>query len=145
MTKSNQSTERGYAITRGTGRTADDRVEELQFDDTTPARAGEPLPADERRTELPPGRARKGGVNGAESTLYRKTGENVTDDDLSPETLFHQQAGSLPNDQALEISDIDEIGAGFGLDEAELARKEHPDTVPDVEATQRATGRNKKH
>jgi len=78
MTKSNQSMERGYAITRGTGRTADDRVEELEFDDTVAARAGETLPAAERRAELSPGRARKGGLSGAESTPYRKTGENVT-------------------------------------------------------------------
>jgi len=124
MTKSKQSTERGYAITRGTGRTADDRVEELEFDDTVPARAGEELPADERSAELLSARARRGGVNGVDSDIYRKTGENVTDDDLAPETLLHQQGGSLPNDQTLEITDIDNIGAGFGLDEAELALEE---------------------
>jgi hypothetical protein len=131
MAKSNPTARRGYAITKGTGRTADDHVESLVLDDdTAPARAGERLSSAERRKEIPAKRVRTAGMTGADFPSPRTSEENVTDDDLAPETLLHERrdADELPNDQVMKIVEIDEIGAGAGLDEAELALREHPDT-----------------
>lgn len=129
MGKPNPSAERGYAITKGTGRTADDRVEAIALDDAVPAKAGEPLSREEHRKEIPTKRARRAGMTGADFPKPRTSEENVTDDDLAPETLLHERrdADELPNDQILTITDIDNIGAGAGLDEAELARRDHPE------------------
>jgi hypothetical protein len=128
MAKPNPSAERGYAITKGTGRTADDQVEAIALDDTVPARAGEPLSRQERRKEIPSKRVRTAGMTGADFPNPRTSEENVTDDDLAPETLLHERrdADELPNDQILTITEIDNIGAGTGLDEAELALRDHP-------------------
>ena len=53
-----------------------------------------------------------------------------TADDLTPENLIpedgsrspHEPGGSIPQDESLSIVTEDEIGEGYGLDEAELAR-----------------------
>ena len=53
-----------------------------------------------------------------------------TDDDLTPENLIpedgsrspHEPGGSVPQDESLSIVTENEIGEGYGLDEAELAR-----------------------
>jgi hypothetical protein len=56
-----------------------------------------------------------------------------TDDDLAPETLIHEDGalsphevgGDIPADETYRIVGEEEIGAGYGLDEAELGRT-HP-------------------
>lgn len=57
-------------------------------------------------------------------------GAGPTDDDLAPETLIHEdgarsprEGGSnIPADETCRIVGADEIGAGYGFDEAELAQ-----------------------
>ncbi|MFJ4347696.1 phosphotransferase system, HPr-related protein [Pseudomonas sp. NPDC089401] len=64
--------------------------------------------------------------------------DNVTYDDLSPDTLLdetgardpYEPGGPGPADKALRHVDADEIGAGIGLDEAELARSAPLDGEP---------------
>jgi hypothetical protein len=56
-------------------------------------------------------------------------GADPTDDDLSPEILIHENGArslfdeddAIPEDEALKIVNGSKIGAGYGLDEAELA------------------------
>lgn len=56
-------------------------------------------------------------------------GAEPTDDDLAPETLIHEdgarspyeEGDGMPADEALKIVSGAKIGAGYGLDEAELA------------------------
>lgn len=64
--------------------------------------------------------------------------QDITDDDLSPETLIHED-GALssydrgddePFDQSFTIVGEREIGGGSGLDEAELALKDPLDGKP---------------
>lgn len=72
------------------------------------------------------------GAGEAGLTEASHPGEGPTDDDLDPEILIHEdgarseyeeQQGNLdPTDKTLSIVSGDEIGAGGGLDEAELAR-----------------------
>ena len=65
-------------------------------------------------------------------------GDDPTDDDLSPETLInedgsrspHEPGGERPADQDLTIVDEEEIGGGYGLDEAELGRAKPLDGKP---------------
>lgn len=60
-------------------------------------------------------------------------------DDLEPEDLIkedgarsaYEPSADLPADEDLSVVDVAEIGAGFGLDEAELARKKPLDGKPD--------------
>jgi len=64
---------------------------------------------------------------------------NGTDDDLTPENLIpedgsrspYEPGGSIPSDESLSIVSEDEIGEGYGLDEAELARVDPLDGKPD--------------
>lgn len=108
------------------GRAAHDRVAELDFEDGPAPRAGDPLLAAERE-ELTPERVRTAGMSSGEAL-----GPLATDDDLSPETLFHEEEDyelygpERPTDQTLQVVDASRIGGGFGKDEAELAREEHP-------------------
>jgi hypothetical protein len=65
-------------------------------------------------------------------TEASQPGQGPTDDDLTPETLITEdgarsrdedQQGNLePNDKTLSVVSGNDIGAGGGLDEAELAR-----------------------
>lgn len=109
------------------GRSADDEVTELSFDEGPAPRFGELLPAAELKEELPPERVRTAGMSSGEAL-----GPLATDDDLSPETLFHEEEDyelygpERPTDQTLQVVDASHIGGGFGKDEAELAREEHP-------------------
>lgn len=56
-------------------------------------------------------------------------GAEPTDDDLAPEILIHEdgarspyeEGDDMPADEALKIVSGAKIGAGYGLDEAELA------------------------
>jgi hypothetical protein len=107
------------------GRDANDEVHELSFDDdaTPPPRTGDPriLPG-EADPEISPRRVREAGMTGGE------TGNSVTDDDLSPETLFDEEhVLANPADKSARVVGAEEIGGGTGLDEAELAQAEHPD------------------
>lgn len=64
-------------------------------------------------------------------TEASQPGQGPTDDDITPETLIsedgarspreHETTGVTPKDKTLSIVGVDEIGAGYGLDEAELA------------------------
>lgn len=64
--------------------------------------------------------------------------QDTTDDDLSPETLIHEDGalspyefgGDEPIDQAFTIVGEREIGGGNGLDELELAFKDFLDGKP---------------
>ena len=64
---------------------------------------------------------------------------NGTDDDLTPENLIpedgsrspYEPGGSIPSDESLSIVSEDEIGEGYGLDEAELARVDPLDGKPE--------------
>lgn len=66
------------------------------------------------------------------------TSDGSTDDDLSPETLIHEDGarsareagGDKPADWDLSIVDGADIGGGAGLDEAELARRDPLDGKP---------------
>ena len=111
------------------GRDEHDRVQELEFDDQRPPpRAGDPrVVAGHPDPEISPRRSREAGMTAGE------TGGDITDDDLGPETLLDEEHSiDPPADKRTRIVDADEIGAGYGLDEAELARAEtdEPDPVP---------------
>lgn len=104
------------------GRGNDDSVREIDFDEEKriPPRAGDP-----RRTasgvdpEISPQRVREAGLTGAE------TNNDVTDDDLTPETLLDEEHSiDPPADKRVRIVRGEEIGGGRGLDEAELAQIE---------------------
>lgn len=61
-----------------------------------------------------------------------------TEDDLTPETLFHEDGVRWPNephdevppDEQFKEVNLDEVGAGEGLDEAELGRVKPLDKKP---------------
>ncbi len=65
-------------------------------------------------------------------------GSRLTDDDLAPETLFNEdgarspaeQGTNAPADRALREVQANQIGAGDGLDEAELGRVDPLDGKP---------------
>lgn len=87
----------------------------------------------------PPRRVAQSGMTGGEALSDSLHEDNVTYDDLSPDTLLdetgardpHEPGGSDgPADQRLREVDADEIGGGIGLDEAELARSAPLDGVP---------------
>ncbi|WLH34791.1 serine kinase/phosphatase [Pseudomonas sp. FP2196] len=103
-------------------------VHELDFDDEQPsAKIGDELPEREREQLMPEERVRKAGLTGASNAEHEPT-----DDDMSPETLIHEDgardAGETgednPADWDLSVVDEDDIGGGNGLDEAELARRD---------------------
>lgn len=103
-------------------------VHELDFDDEEPgARIGDELPDEEREQLMPRRRVREAGLTGASTDDHQPT-----DDDLSPETLIredgardaHEAGSDNRADWDLSIVDKDDIGGGYGLDEAELARRD---------------------
>jgi hypothetical protein len=113
------------------GRGADDAVEELNFDDENPPRSGDPVHAAELASELPIEREREGGLSSGELAREARNDSDVTDNDLGPETLYDEEEeyevyASAPVDKQLRTVRAGEIGGGFGKDEAELARDEHP-------------------
>lgn len=101
-------------------------MEELNFNDNNEpsGRIGDTIPADELETYIPDERAREAGMTGASTEDHEPT-----DDDMSPETLIHEDGARSPREQGeggpadsdLSIVDEDEIGAGGGLDEEEEA------------------------
>ncbi|MBM7059272.1 phosphotransferase system, HPr-related protein [Pseudomonas sp. UL073] len=110
-----------------TGKGSDDSdertgaLEPLDFSDELDER--------ERRASGP---AESGETNlrGAETLGAGQYEDNVSEDDLSPETLIpddgarspRERGQDFPADFDLSIVDEEEIGAGHGLDEAELGR-----------------------
>jgi hypothetical protein len=109
-------------------------MEELDFDvDEPTGKIGDPIPERELRQELPLSREREAGMTGASEDDHEPT-----DDDMSPETLIHEDGARSaseigeggPEDESLSIVDEDDIGGGDGLDEAELARRDPLDGKP---------------
>lgn len=67
--------------------------------------------------------------------------EVPSDDDLSPETLikedgsgspYERQSAANAADESLTVVNENAIGAGQGLDEAELAQQDSPEKAPDT-------------
>lgn len=105
----------------------------LEFeDDEEASRAGERT-RQSRRDPDDAEQVRRTGLTGAAFP-----GEGPTDDDLSPETLIHEDGARSPEepgsgppvDQLAEVTDIHRIGAGTGQDEAELAHSQPLDGKP---------------
>lgn len=88
---------------------------------------------DERRGGSDLDRARRAGL-----TEAARPGEGPGEDDLAPETLIPEdgalspfETGSdMPADRTYRVVSADEIGAGVGLDEAELAHVDPLDGEP---------------
>ncbi|KPG94175.1 serine kinase/phosphatase [Pseudomonas sp. RIT-PI-q] len=106
-------------------------VHELDFDEEEPsAKIGDELPQSERERLMPKGRVREAGMTGASTDDHEST-----DDDMSPETLIHEdgardahEAGEDGQaDWDLSIVDEDDIGGGNGLDEEEMAQRDPMD------------------
>ncbi|MEE4909630.1 serine kinase/phosphatase [Pseudomonas alliivorans] len=99
-------------------------MEELNFRDDETARIGDLMPEDELQHEIPDERVREAGMTGASTDDHQPT-----DDDLSPETLIHEDGARSPNERGednpadldLIVVDEDDIGGGDGLDEEEMA------------------------
>lgn len=116
-------------------------VHELDFsarNDERDGRIGDERPAGEVAQEYPPQRVAESGMSGGEALSESLNEDNVTLDDLSPDTLYDQTGardprepgGDGPVDQDLREVDAGEIGGGIGLDEAELARSAPLDGKP---------------
>ena len=100
-------------------------MRELDFDEEEPtAEIGNQIPLHEREHLMPDERVREAGMTGASTADHEPT-----DDDMSPETLIHEDGARDAREEGdgeqadwdLSIVDEDEIGGGNGLDEAELA------------------------
>lgn len=111
-----------------------DEYDELFFDDDEPPEVGEQLPDFEIERHQSPERTQEAGLTGA--SLNANTS---TLDDASPETLLPDDGARSPDeaggegtatDQRLSKTRVDNIGAGSGLDEAELARAQPLDERP---------------
>ncbi|WP_060507060.1 hypothetical protein [Pseudomonas sp. NBRC 111124] len=117
-------------------------VRELDFSDRNDdreGRAGDERPTAEVEQEFPARRVAESGMTGGEALSDSLHEDNVTYDDLSPDTLLdetgardpHEPGGNGgPADKTLRHVDADEIGGGNGLDEAELARSAPLDGKP---------------
>lgn len=116
-------------------------IRELDFSDRhdeRQGRAGDARSAEEVNREFPAERVERSGMTGGEALSESLHEDNVTYDDLSPDTLYDQtgardpseRGGAGPVDQQLRRVDEDEIGGGIGLDEAELARSAPLDGKP---------------
>jgi hypothetical protein len=106
-------------------------MHELDFDEETPSgKIGDELPQTERERLMPRERVREAGMTGASTDDHEST-----DDDMSPETLIHEdgardahEAGEGGQaDWDLSIVDEGDIGGGNGLDEEELAQQDPMD------------------
>ena len=116
-------------------------VRELDFSeqrDEREGRAGDQRPPAEVRDEFPPEREAHAGMSGGETLTDSTHEDNVTLDDLSPDTLFDESGANSPEelganhpiDKQLTVVDEAAIGGGIGLDEAELARSVPLDGKP---------------
>ncbi|MCK6186116.1 MULTISPECIES: serine kinase/phosphatase [unclassified Pseudomonas] len=100
-------------------------MRELDFDEPDQtAEIGDELPRRERDHLMPDERVREAGLTGASTDDHEST-----DDDMSPETLIHEDGARDAREEGEEnAADYDlrvvgenDIGGGNGLDEAELA------------------------
>ncbi|MFV3382169.1 MULTISPECIES: phosphotransferase system, HPr-related protein [Pseudomonas] len=117
-------------------------VHELDFSDRhdeREGRVGDERPAQEVDQAFPPGRVAESGMTGGEALSDSLHEDNVTFDDLSPDTLYDQTGARDPHepggvggpaDKTLRRVQEHEIGGGVGLDEAELARSNPLDGEP---------------
>src|SRR5690625_756950 len=111
-----------------------DEYDELFFDDEEPPEGAEQLPDFEIERHHSPERTQHAGMTGAS-----RNADASTLDDASPETLLPEDGARSPDeaggegtatDQRLSKTRVDNIGAGSGLDEAELARAQPLDERP---------------
>ena len=114
-------------------------IEQLDFDHDEPSgRIGDLKSAEQIRREFPAKRVREAGQSGGETLGEGENEDGVSMDDLSPETLIDESGARSANepgennaaDWDLSIVDEDEIGAGYGLDEEELAHVKPLDGKP---------------
>ncbi|AZL74230.1 phosphotransferase system, HPr-related protein [Pseudomonas oryziphila] len=117
-------------------------VHELDFSerrDERQGRVGDQRPAREIAEDYPPRRVAQSGMTGDETLSGSLHEDNVSLDDLGPETLFDEtdawdadEPGTAggPADMTLRQVEAHEIGGGIGLDEAELARSAPLDGEP---------------
>jgi len=117
-------------------------VHELDFSerrDERQGRVGDQRPAREIAEDYPPRRVAQSGMTGGETLSGSLHEDNVSLDDLGPETLFDEtdawdadESGTAggPADMTLRQVEAHEIGGGIGLDEAELARSAPLDGEP---------------
>lgn len=113
-----------------TGRSPRDEVEEISFEDEESGRIGDERSREEASREFPPERVRAAGLTGGEA---QPLGQDITSDDMSPETLLDEEGAEAPSayasedekpaDKSLRIVEGAEIGGGSGKDEAELAQE----------------------
>ena len=100
-------------------------------DDDTLSLDGEPGPG-ELASE------RQAGMTGAATQTQSEHEDNVSLDDLSPDTLIddsgarspYEPGADHPADQELSVVDESQVDLGIGLDEAELARSAPLDGEP---------------
>ncbi|BAN54901.1 MULTISPECIES: hypothetical protein [Pseudomonas] len=117
-------------------------VHELDFSerrDERQGRIGDERPAREVNEEFPPRRVAESGMTGGEALSDSLHEDNVTLDDMSPDTLLDESGArdpyepgtdDGPADKTLREVGANEIGGGIGLDEAELARSAPLDGEP---------------
>lgn len=112
-------------------------VRELDFDEHAKGRIGDERLAREVSDEFPSERAADMGMSDGEALREGEYEDNVSLDDLSPETLIDEGTESeldpsdaSPADRKLRIVEGEDIGGGMGLDEAELARLSPLDGKP---------------
>lgn len=116
-------------------------VRELDFNDRNDereGRVGDQRPESEVREAYSAEREAHAGMTGGETLTDSAHEDNVTLDDLSPDTLFDESGANSPDelgdshplDKELSVVDESEIGGGIGLDEAELARSAPLDGKP---------------
>jgi len=115
-------------------------MEPLDFekDDEPVRRIGDALPEGEQARRFPPQRVREAGLTGGSVADHQPTA-----DDLSPETLIEENGARSPREPGDDEGPLDrrgriagaaEVGAGHGLDEAELARVDPLDGKPEARA-----------
>jgi len=115
--------------TSKTGRSARDEIEELSFEEEEASRFGDERPRVDAEQDFPPRRVRAAGMTGGEA---QPLGQEITADDMSPETLLDEEGAEPPSahadeddkpaDKRLRVVPGSEIGGGRGKDEAELAQ-----------------------
>lgn len=116
-------------------------VRELDFGasrDERKGRIGDERPKREVEAEFPAKRVASAGMSGGEALADSRHEDNVTFDDLSPDTLYDETGAHSPDepgngdayDSDLSIVDERTVGGGIGLDEAELARSAPLDGIP---------------
>src|SRR5450830_830555 len=98
------------------------QMRELDFDEEEPtAEIGDELPRGERQHRMPDERVREAGMTGASTADHEST-----DDDMSPETLIHEDGARDAREEG-EGEQADWDLSIVDLDEAELAERKPVD------------------